>query len=70
MSSFYKAAYHPPTKSIRRAFYMDDYFGHRQFGIIFEGDEEIYTPDEVRIPTDRIFQEVEESIEEEIENEN
>lgn len=57
MSSFYKAAYHPPSNTVRRAWYMDDYFGPRQFGVTFEGDDEIYTPDEVRIPLDKVFKE-------------
>ena len=59
MSSYNRAAYHPPTNTVRTAYWQDDYFGRHQYGVMFAIDEKVYRPDEVIIPLDKVF--VEES---------
>jgi hypothetical protein len=55
MSNFVAAAYNPKEQVIRSAMFMDDYFGHYKFGVMFEGDDKVYTIEEVDIPTDKVF---------------
>ena len=55
MSSYYRSAYHPPTQTVRDALWADDYFGHHEYGVLFEGDETAYTPEQVAIPRDKVF---------------
>ena len=55
MSNFYRSAYHPPTNTVKQASWLDDYFGKHRYGVRFDGDETVYTPDEVEIPMDRVF---------------
>lgn len=57
MSSYEDSAYHPPTNTIRKAYWVDDYFGKHQYGIQFVGlgDDKVYHPEEVMIPTDKVF---------------
>lgn len=55
MSSFARAAYHPPTDTVRQALYLDDYFGRHEYGVQFPGEEQVYRPQEVEIPQDRVF---------------
>ncbi len=55
MSSFYRPAYHPPTRTVRDALWADDYFGRHQYAVLFEGDETAYKPEDVAIPRDKVF---------------
>lgn len=55
MSSYYRPAYHPKSKTIRNALWADDYFGCHEYGVLFDGDERTYRPEEVEIPQDKIF---------------
>ena len=55
MSSYYRSAYHPPTQTVRDALWADDYFGRREYGVLFDGDETAYTPEQVAIPRDKVF---------------
>jgi len=55
MSSFYRPAYHPPTGTVRNALWADDYFGRHQYAVLFDGDETAYEPEQVRIPSDKVF---------------
>ena len=55
MSNFTKPAYHPKEKVVRAANYMDDHFGHHQYGVRFPGDEHVYRPAETDIPLDVVF---------------
>ena len=62
MSSYYRPAYHPPTGTVRDALWADDYFDKHQYGVLFDGDETAYTPEQVAIPRDVIFAPIEEDI--------
>lgn len=55
MSTYYQAAYHPPTGTVKEATWIDDYFGHHKYGVEFDGDDKVYTPDEVHIPLGVVF---------------
>jgi len=55
MSNFTRAAYHPKEKVIRAAMYVDDYFGHHEYGVRFPGDAHVYRPHETDIPLDVLF---------------
>ena len=55
MSSYCRPAYHPKSKTIQNALWMDDYFGHYNYGVKFEGDDVVYSPEEVEIPRDKVF---------------
>lgn len=55
MSTFCAAAYHPKEKVIRKALWIDDYFAPHEYGISFDGDDFVYRPNEVKIPTDVVF---------------
>lgn len=57
MSNYVAAAYHPKECVIRAANWMDNFFGRHRYGIHFPGNppEEVYRPNEVWIPTDRVF---------------
>ena len=55
MSSYYRSAYHPPTQTVRDALWADDYFGRHQYGVLFQGDETAYKPEEVEIPQGKVF---------------
>ena len=55
MSNFSRAAYHPPTGTVRLAVYLDDYFGRHEYGVRFPGEERVYRPQEVEILGDRVF---------------
>lgn len=56
MSDFYQASYDPETDTVRKAHWMDDYFGRHRYGVRFEDrPDTVYHPDEVNIPTDAVF---------------
>jgi len=57
MSNYVRAAYHPPTNTVRAAHWMDDYFGKHQYGVRFDDTEDntVYRPDDVHIPVDKVF---------------
>ena len=57
MSNYVRAAYHPPTNTVRAAYWMDDYFGKHQYGVRFDSteDDTVYRPDDVYIPVDKVF---------------
>ena len=55
MSDYYQAAYHPGERVIRAARWIDNYFGHHQYGVKFEDDTKVYHPKEVEIPLDVVF---------------
>jgi len=55
MSNFGRAAYHPKEKVVRAANWIDDHFGHHEYGVSFPGDQHVYRPSEVEIPLDVVF---------------
>ena len=55
MSDYYQAAYHPGERVIRAARWIDNYFGHHQYGVKFEDDTKVYHPKEIEIPLDVVF---------------
>lgn len=57
MSNYTRAAYHPPTNTVRAAYWMDDYFGKHQYGVQFQNtdDDTVYHPREVDIPVGKVF---------------
>ena len=55
MSNFTRAAYHPKERVVRAAAYLDDHFGHHEYGVQFPGDAHVYKPDETAIPLDVVF---------------
>lgn len=55
MSSYYRSAYHPLTNTVKQASWLDDYFGRHMYGVRFDDDDKVYTPEEVEIPMDIIF---------------
>lgn len=55
MSNFVRAAYHPKEKVVRAATYLDNHFGHYEYGVSFSGDPHVYKPDETEIPLDMVF---------------
>ena len=57
MSNYSRAAYHPPTNTVRTAYWMDDYFGKHRYGVMFPNEERVYKPSEVEIPLGKIFEE-------------
>lgn len=46
MSNFRKIKRHPVTGRLKIAVYMDNYFGTREYGIKFDGEDKVYTEDE------------------------
>lgn len=57
MSDFTRPAYHPRTKTVRNAYWMDNYFGHHNYGVQFEGDDVVYSPEQVEVPRGKVFEE-------------
>jgi hypothetical protein len=55
MSNFTRVAWNPKERVARAADHLDDYFGRHQYGVRFEGDSQIYRPDEVEIPIDLVL---------------
>jgi hypothetical protein len=50
MSHYSAHAYDPETDTIRMAAWMDDYFGHYQYGVQFYPEGPVFRPHEVSIP--------------------
>lgn len=55
MSNFTRVAWNPKERVARAAMWMDDYFGKHQYGVMFNGDEKVYRPEEVVIPLDLVL---------------
>ena len=55
MSNFDQVAWNPTERVARAAHWCDDYFGRHQYGVLFDGDEKAYRPDEVVIPLDLVL---------------
>ncbi len=55
MSNFSRVAWHPVERRARLAHWMDDYFGHYDYGVQFPGDDHVYTVHEVEFPHDLIL---------------
>lgn len=55
MSSFYQAAFHPHERRIRKAMWLDDYFGRHRYGVRFDEGGPVFSPEDVAIPLDRVF---------------
>ncbi len=55
MSNFTRVAWNPKERVARVASYLDDYFGKHQYGVRFDGDKQVYRPDEVEIPVDLVL---------------
>lgn len=47
MSSYYDDAFHPEEGIVRRAFWIDDFFGPHQYGIRFDDNGPVFRPSEV-----------------------
>lgn len=50
MSSYFDKAYHPQTGKLQDAFFLDNYFGHRRYGVKF-ADGSVWRSEEVRVPS-------------------
>lgn len=50
MSSYYKLTKHPETGQWERALWMDDYFGHYEYGVKFL-DGAVVDPSKVKLET-------------------
>lgn len=55
MSNYIKPAYHPVEKVVRVAHFLDNHFGHHQYGVQFPGDTHVFKPAETDIPLDVVF---------------
>lgn len=55
MSNFTRVAWHPEEHVARAAQYLDNYFGHHEYGVRFEGDPKVFRPDEVEIPINLVL---------------
>lgn len=44
MSNFYRFAKHPKTGKWERAYWVDDYYGRHNYGVIFNSDGSVYDP--------------------------
>ena len=47
MSSFYKDTFDPASKTERLAFWIDDFFGRHRYGVQFDNDGPVWTPNEI-----------------------
>lgn len=56
MSNYQRAAYDPDSGTVRAAWWLDDYFGRHQYGVQFREGAKVYTPTEVEIPLDVVFE--------------
>ena len=45
MSTYSKITRHPQTGQYESATWIDDYFGHHVYGVLFESDDKIYPTD-------------------------
>ncbi len=50
MSSYKDLAYDPASRTVREAWFIDDYFGKHRYGVRFDDDGEVYRPEQVAIP--------------------
>lgn len=55
MSNFTKVAWNPKEGVARVAAYLDDHFGHHQYAVKFDGDDNYYRPEQVEIPVDLVL---------------
>lgn len=55
MSNFIQPAYHPVEKVVRAAHFLDNHFGHHQYGVQFPGDAHVFKRAETDIPLDVVF---------------
>ena len=55
MSNFSRVSWNPKERVARVAAYMDNYFGGHQYGVMFDGDDQVYRPEETEIPIDLIL---------------
>lgn len=55
MSNFSRIAWNPRERVARAAIWMDNYFGHYEYGVSFDGDDKVYRPNEVEIPIDLVL---------------
>lgn len=49
MSNYIQDTYHPETGELHSASWLDDYFGHHKYGVMFP-DGKVFPADECRIP--------------------
>jgi hypothetical protein len=50
MSSYIDDTWHPVKKRIRRAVWIDNYFGRHQYGVCFYREYHVYRTEEVEAP--------------------
>lgn len=50
MSNHYDDAYDPVSKTVRKACWMDGYFGKHRYGVQFDEGGPVYRPEEVAVP--------------------
>ena len=50
MSNHYDDAYDPVSKTVRKAWWLDNYFGKHRYGVQFDEGGPIYRPEEVAVP--------------------
>lgn len=55
VSDYIQSAYDPETKTVRKAWWMDNYFSHHEYGIRFYKDGPVYRYNEVIIPVESVF---------------
>ncbi len=50
MSDFLGKAVHPDTGETREAWFFDDYFGPRKYGVQFVGEDTVWRIEDVKVP--------------------
>lgn len=55
MSNFTRVAWNPTERVARAAHYVDDYFGKHAYGVMFDGDPQVYRSVEAEIPLDLVL---------------
>lgn len=55
MSNYMRVSWNPRERVARAAAWMDNHFGHYEYGVKFEGDDHVYRPAEVEIPIDLVL---------------
>jgi hypothetical protein len=55
MSNYIRVAWHPVERVARADAFLDNHFGHYEYGVAFNGDPNVYRPEEVEIPIDLVL---------------
>lgn len=55
MSNFIALTRHPVTNQLHRAWWMDNYFGPREYGILFDEEEKVWRESQIQPSTYFVF---------------